>query len=216
MSSQSVSARASVATLTELTRYVSRFHARGWCEATSGNFSTTLERDPLALLISRSGFDKNRVSTGDFLVVDEHGARVDGDGKPSDETLLHVTLARETGAGAIFHTHSVWGALLGERFRASGGFTISGYEMQKAIRGIESHHDELFIPVIPNAQDLTLLASEVMRMLKKRPLTQGFLLAGHGLYTWGAEMAEAGRHVEGLEYLLEVVGRRTRFRMYEE
>jgi methylthioribulose-1-phosphate dehydratase len=30
----------------------------------------------------------------------------------------------------------------------------------------------------------------------------GYLLAGHGLYAWGATMSEARRHVEGLEFLL--------------
>jgi methylthioribulose-1-phosphate dehydratase len=33
------------------------------------------------------------------------------------------------------------------------------------------------------------------------------LLRGHGLYTWGSDLAEAKRHVEILEFLLEVVGR---------
>jgi methylthioribulose-1-phosphate dehydratase len=28
------------------------------------------------------------------------------------------------------------------------------------------------------------------------------LLAGHGLYAWGATMADARRHLEGLEFLL--------------
>ena len=33
----------------------------------------------------------------------------------------------------------------------------------------------------------------------------GFLLAGHGLYTWGKTIAEAKRHIEVLEFLFEVV-----------
>ena len=39
------------------------------------------------------------------------------------------------------------------------------------------------------------------------PARHGFLIRGHGLYTWGADLREADRHVEILEFLFE---RRTR------
>ena len=35
------------------------------------------------------------------------------------------------------------------------------------------------------------------------------LVAGHGLYTWGRDLAEAERHVEVFEFLFEVVERAT-------
>ena len=35
------------------------------------------------------------------------------------------------------------------------------------------------------------------------------LLRGHGLYTWGRTIADAERHIEILEFLLEAVGRRS-------
>jgi methylthioribulose-1-phosphate dehydratase len=35
-------------------------------------------------------------------------------------------------------------------------------------------------------------------------------MAGHGLYTWGKDVPEARRHIEVLEFLLEVVWRRDR------
>jgi len=38
--------------------------------------------------------------------------------------------------------------------------------------------------------------------------SHGFLLRGHGLYTWGRDVTEAKRHVEVLEFLLEVTGRK--------
>jgi methylthioribulose-1-phosphate dehydratase len=33
------------------------------------------------------------------------------------------------------------------------------------------------------------------------PGTHGFLLAGHGLYTWGATVSEALRHAEAFDFL---------------
>jgi methylthioribulose-1-phosphate dehydratase len=35
----------------------------------------------------------------------------------------------------------------------------------------------------------------------------GFLLSGHGLYTWGSSLEEARRHIEIYEFLFEVVHR---------
>jgi len=36
-------------------------------------------------------------------------------------------------------------------------------------------------------------------------LRHGFLMAGHGLYTWGENIAAARRQIEVLEFLFEVV-----------
>ena len=56
------------------------FHARGWCLATSGNFSVVLRDEPIELVITRSGRDKRALTTGDFVVVDRDGTPVDDSG----------------------------------------------------------------------------------------------------------------------------------------
>jgi methylthioribulose-1-phosphate dehydratase len=56
---------------------------------------------------------------------------------------------------------------------------------------------------------MTRLASEVRRILDEHRDCHGFLLRRHGLYTWGATIADARRHVEILEFLLESIGRNT-------
>jgi len=43
--------------------------------------------------------------------------------------------------------------------------------------------------------------------LRQRPDAHGLLIRRHGLYTWGRDFDEAVRHLEVLEFLLEVVGR---------
>ena len=45
----------------------------------------------------------------------------------------------------------------------------------------------------------------------KRPPFHGFLLSGHGLYTWGRDLAEARRQIEIHEFLFEVVARTRSF-----
>ena len=195
-----------------LCRTVSKLHALGWAPGTGGNFSVTLSREPLRLLITQSGRDKGRLDPArDLVVVGPDGRPADGgEGRPSAETLLHCTIAGVAGAGATLHTHSVAATLLGEHFLAKGGFTLTGYEMLKGL-GVETHEARIWVPVLDNSQDMVGLSGEVRSLLEAGPAAPGFLLAGHGLYAWGADLDEARRHVEVFEFLLESASRRTRF-----
>jgi len=187
------------------------FYRRGWCLGTSGNFSAVLREAPLELLITGSGLDKGALAPEDFVRVDAAGRACPGEtGRASAETLLHLAVYRARGARSVLHTHSVAATLLGEHFAEKGGLTLAGYEMLKGLEGTSSHETEEFVPVLANSQDMELLAREVGATLAERPASHGFLLAGHGLYTWGAELAEAQRHVEILEFLLALVLHRTR------
>jgi len=51
------------------------------------------------------------------------------------------------------------------------------------------------------------LAESVAQILTKHPAAHGFLLRRHGLYSWGEDLAQAKRHIEILEFLLETIGR---------
>jgi methylthioribulose-1-phosphate dehydratase len=185
-----------------------RAYARGWTLGTSGNFSAVTSRDPLRLAITASGIDKGRLAAEHVVEIDGTGAAVDGRGRPSAETPLHLAVVRERGAGAVAHTHSVWSTLLSEAHAEEGGLTIEGYEMLKALRGVETHQHREWLPIFENTQDWTAGSARVGEELRRRPAGHGFLIRGHGLYTWGGDVAEAGRHTEALEFLLEVVGRR--------
>jgi methylthioribulose-1-phosphate dehydratase len=192
----------------ELVRTGAEFHRRGWSLGTSSNYSVVVERDPLTLLLTGSGFDKGRLKPGQFVLVDDQGASLHASyPKPSAETLLHVVLARAAGAGAVLHTHSVVGTVLSEGFLGRGALPISGYEMLKGLHGITTHESSIDLTIFPNTQDIDTLAVEVERRVKDaaNPLRHGFLMAGHGLYTWGRDLAEARRQVEVLEFLFEVV-----------
>jgi methylthioribulose-1-phosphate dehydratase len=188
---------------------IQRIYARGWCEGTSGNFSRVLRHDPFELLITSTGLDKGRITVDDLLLVGADGRpRDDQRLKPSAETLLHVTIVHSTGASAILHTHSVWGTLLGERFLEARGLTISGYEMLKGIEGVGGHRDQLYVPVVKNSQNIPELAETVAGVLRRRPGLRGFLIAGHGLYTWGEDIDVAYRQVEAFEFLFQVTWRK--------
>ena len=184
------------------------FHSRGWALGTSGNYSAVLQRQPLRLLITASGRDKSALSQKDFLEIDQHGRVLKGTGKPSAETFLHLAVVRARRAGCVLHTHSVWSTLLSERHAEAGGLAISGYEMLKGLEAVKTHEHREWVPIFPNRQDIPALAQSVGAELDRDPASHGFLLCGHGLYTWGEDPAEARRHVEIFEFLLEVTGRR--------
>ena len=185
------------------------FHRRGWALGTSGNFSAVIERDPLRLAITSSSVDKGRLTADQILEVDHDGRPVKAtQGKPSAETLIHLAIVRCKHAAAVLHTHSVWSTILSDYHKGQGGFFIEGYEMLKGLDGVGTHEHREWLPILENSQDMEMLAAESTQLLNENPGTHGFLIRRHGLYTWGKDVAEAARHVEILEFLLESVGRR--------
>jgi methylthioribulose-1-phosphate dehydratase len=195
-----------------LCRVVAELAALGWCQGTGGNFSLTVAREPLRLLITRSGVHKRHLAPEDLMVIGHDGQPAEREtARPSAEALLHARIVEATGAGSVLHVHSVPNTLLGEHFAERGGFVLGGYEMLKGLEGITTHETEVFVPVLRNSQDIPTLAGEVGRLLAERPGLHGFLLAGHGLYSWGASLEQAHRHVEIFEFLFECAARRTRF-----
>lgn len=192
----------------QLTNAGRRFDGRGWVLGTSGNFSAVVSQDPLHLAITPSGAWKGELTPEQFLEIDEAAAIVNGrPGRPSAEAPLHVEIVRERVAGAVLHTHSVWGTVLSERYSSAGGMAIEGYEMLKGLEGVGTHAHREWIPIIENDQDMVRLARSVRETLKSHPACHAFLLRRHGLYTWGKTLPEAVRHVEIVEFLLEAVGR---------
>jgi methylthioribulose-1-phosphate dehydratase len=189
------------------------FHARGWLLGTSGNLSAVVQREPLRLAMSPSGVDKGELKPEQLLSIDEDARVVSGySGKPSDETLLHLRIVKERGAGAVLHTHSVWNTILSDLHTAEGGVAIEGYEMLKGLQGVPTHEHSEWLPIVENSQDMQALAETVAQTLNKHKAAHGFLVRRHGLYTWGETLAQAKRHIEIFEFLLETMGRTKAFR----
>jgi methylthioribulose-1-phosphate dehydratase len=191
----------------ELVQVGRHCYERGWAFGTSGNFSAVVTRDPLRLAITRSGVDKGVLEPADIVEIDASGRTVRGSGAPSAEAALHLAVVRARTAGAVLHTHSIWSTILSETAAAAGGVTIDGYEMLKGLAGVRTHEHRETLPVIENTQDWVAGTPAVDAVLRERADAHGFLIRGHGLYTWGRDLAEATRQLEVLEFLLEVTGR---------
>jgi methylthioribulose-1-phosphate dehydratase len=189
-----------------------RFHARGWVLGTSGNFSVVTTREPLRLAITASSVDKGTLTPSQILDIDESCGVHGGTGNPSAETLLHFEIIRRRGAGAVLHTHSVWSTLLSDSHGLDRGLSIEGYEMLKGLDGVRTHEHREWVPIVANDQDMPRLARVVGAVLDQHPDAHGVLLQRHGLYTWGASLTDAVRHIEILEFLFETLGRTAMYR----
>jgi methylthioribulose-1-phosphate dehydratase len=191
-----------------LAALVRRSYQRGWTLGTSGNFSAVVATEPLRLVITPSGADKGEVQGSQMVAIDEAGRPADGALRPSAETPLHLAIVRARGARAVSHTHSVWSTLLSDVAAPEGGLAIEGYEMLKGLSGVTTHDHREWLPVIENTQDWVAEAPRVESRLRGQAQGHGLLIRRHGLYTWGRDLDELSRHLEILEFLLEVVGRR--------
>lgn len=185
------------------------FYRRGWVLGTSGNFSALVSREPLRACITASGNDKGALAAGThFLEVDETARVLNGVGKPSAETEIHLAIYNlKPDANAILHTHSVWGTILSDVFFENGAIEIEGYEMLKGLSNVKTHEHREQLPIVENSQDYDELSRTIERTLIEIPAAHGVYLRRHGLYTWGESVAEAKRHIEIYEFLFEVSGR---------
>lgn len=182
-----------------------RFAGYGWMRGTSGNLSLVVDRDPLTLAVTASGLDKSQLSETDVVLVDAAGAVVNpAEARPpSAEAGLHAHIARRTGAGAIFHVHAMDAVTAGARW--PGGVELRDLEMLKGI-GHRAHDELVVIPVIDNHQDMTVEAERFdevyLPATTETPEVPVMIVAGHGMYAWGATHLDARRHLEIAEWLL--------------
>ena len=174
---------------------------------TSGNFSAVISREPLRLAMTSTGLDKGALTPAQFLEIDSAASVVRGGGGPSAEALLHLAIVNGVGAGAVLHTHSVWSTVLSGSHALHGGIALEGYEMLKGLEGVRTHKHREWLPILENSQDMVELGARVSQTLEADRGIHGFLLKEHGLYTWGVGLREAKRHVEILEFLMEVLVR---------
>jgi methylthioribulose-1-phosphate dehydratase len=107
----------------------------------------------------------------------------------------------------VLHTHSVWSTILSDRFAPQGGIRLEGYEMLKGLSGVRTHEHSEWLPIFENTQDIPELAERVRAYGKEKPIAHGYIIRRHGIYTWGADVAEAFRQIEIIEFLLECVAR---------
>jgi methylthioribulose-1-phosphate dehydratase len=171
--------------------------SRGWVPATSGNFSARLPDGTIAITVS--GKHKGRLQLDDIMRIDADAHSLEGK-KPSAETVLHTSLyQRFPAVQSILHPHSLNATLVSRIFKSE--IVLEDYELLKALSGIGTHESRVVVPVFANDQNIPRLAEQVERYLDEHADCRAYIIAGHGLYTWGGSVEEALRHLEALDFL---------------
>lgn len=174
------------------------FHQRGWVPATGGNFSVRL--DAQRVLITASGGHKGELTPEQFLVADLDGRPLQPGRKTSYETGLHMQVYRRLPeVGCVLHTHSRANTVLSRRLRE---VVLSGFELMKVLPGQPDPAETVTLPVFENDQNIARLAAAVDARMQAAPFP-AYLIAGHGLYAWGGDAAQARHAVEALEFMLD-------------
>ena len=174
-------------------------YVQGMVPATSGNFSSRVAADRFAITVS--GRHKGHLTVADIMQVDAEGHSRDGR-RPSAETALHLQIYRRfPDVSIILHHHSLYATLLSQL--AADEIVLADYELLKAFPDIDTHQSTLRVPVFENNQDIVALAAAVDVWMDANSPAHGYLIRGHGLYTWGESVAEVLKHVEAFEFLFQ-------------
>jgi L-ribulose-5-phosphate 4-epimerase len=169
-----------------------------------------IDRDEGVLVIKPSGVPCDRVEPEEMVVVSLwDGSVVDGSMRPSSDTPTHLALYRRfEGVGGVVHTHSP--------------FASAWAQSGRAIPCLGTTHADHFAGPIPVTRPLTdgeiagdyeretgNVIVETLEELGLGPLDMpAALVASHGPFTWGADMADAVTNAVALE-VVAAMARRT-------
>ena len=171
--------------------------SKGWCPATSGNFSARLEDGTIAITVS--GKHKGQLQSDDIKLVDALGNSLDGK-VPSAETMLHIQLyQRFSDVNAVLHTHSLNSTLISMQGKKK--ITLKNYELLKVFSGITTHESRVVVPIFANSQNIAQLSENIDDYMDSNDEIYAYLIEGHGLYTWGDSIEESLRYLDALDFL---------------
>ncbi|HXH74313.1 MAG TPA: methylthioribulose 1-phosphate dehydratase [Bacteriovoracaceae bacterium] len=191
----------------KLVQTIRFFNAKGWSPATSTNYSVR-SSNPNEFIISKSGVDKSQFELTDLILINDQGVVLPPYNltgvKSSAETEIHTELyKRFPKVNCVLHTHSLLGTILSQAMVKQWELRFEGLEILKGLEGNATHEMTEGLPIVPNSQDMKDIMQFLEPQFNKQATLHGFLIAGHGLYSWGKDIPTAKRHIETFEFLLE-------------
>lgn len=179
--------------------------AKGLVVYTWGNVSG-IDRETGLVVIKPSGVSYDELRPEDMVVVDLDGNVVEGNLRPSSDTLTHVELYKAfPHIGGVVHTHSAW--------------ATSWAQACRSIPCYGTTHADYFYGSIPCTRSLTpgevesayeLNTGKVIAETfadKNSAYVPGVLCANHGPFTWGKSPAEAVHNAVVLEEVAKMAAR---------
>jgi L-ribulose-5-phosphate 4-epimerase len=172
---------------------------------TWGNASG-IDRERGLVVIKPSGVAYNGMKPGHMVVVSlKTGQVVEGKLKPSSDTPTHLVLYRAfSKIGGIVHTHSLYATAWAQARRKipAYGTTQADYWFGEVpcTRALTPRE-------IRNDYEANTGRVIVESFKKSNPLEQpAVLVAGHGPFTWGRDVAEAVHNAGVLEFIARLAG----------
>ena len=172
---------------------------------TWGNVSG-IDRERGLVVIKPSGVSYDDMKADDMVVLDLDGNTVEGELRPSSDTLTHLHLYREfAGSGGIVHTHSEWATSW-----AQAGRSIPAYG---------TTHADYFYGEIPCTRPLTdtevkeayehntgVVIVETFKDLDPMAVP-GVLVAQHGPFAWGKDPHDAVHNAKVMDEVAKMAFR---------
>ena len=174
----------------EMVRIGRMMSDRGWIAASDGNISARLPGG--RILVTPAGACKGMLVAGNPIVCNLDGKKVDGEGKPSSEIHMHLTIYQmREDVSAVVHAHPP----------TSTGFAAAGRDLNlgllpEVIVGLGS------VPLAPYGTPGTPALGESLLPYVERH--DAVLLANHGAVAWGQDLMQAFFRMEKVEHFARV------------
>lgn len=162
-------------------------HNKGLTPGKSGNISCRFYEEGISkVAITKSMISKGNVEIDDIIIIDMDGNVLQGEGKPSSETFMHIGIynSRED-INAVAHTHSPYAA----------GFSMSNQKL-KRLEGFGPIENP-YIPSVKYSKPGSIeLANDTAEMMRNE---DAVILKNHGVVAAGINLNEAVLLAEFIE-----------------
>ncbi len=184
----------------EIIKVGSILYKRGLISGFDGNISQVFENDKI--IITVSGVHKGFLRHRDLIVIDKKGKIIDGVGKPSSETKMHLEIYKTCpNAHAVIHVHGPYAV-------AASLENEKEIDVSDLVEGkiLFNGKIEMVPSFKPGSEEL---AKEAGKIATKQ---NTFILKAHGAVSWGKDLFEAFSLLEALENNLKILALRKLFR----
>jgi L-fuculose-phosphate aldolase len=175
----------------EIVAYCAALHHKGYLAANDGNVSARLGKG--RVLITPTGTHKGFLRPEELVVIDESGRLLEGSGKPSGETAMHVTALRlRPDVDVVVHAHPPT-CIAVSMVR---GLKLNGF-LPRVILSIGE------LVVVPYARPISQDLGDSIEGYVERH--DALILERHGTLTVGKSVHDAYSLVERLEHAAQVI-----------
>jgi L-fuculose-phosphate aldolase len=161
--------------------------AQRFTSATGGNISVKLADG--TFWVTPSCLHKARVRVEDLMRIAADGTVLEGTRRPSSETPMHLAMYRALPQmGAVIHAHSP----------IATGFAQAGKRIETNCSSEAYEILGPYVPLLPYARPSTAALADTVADAMC-PRHHAYLLANHGVLTWGNDLWEAYDMLDTLE-----------------